>query len=75
MSPPYTRSGSGGSSKDNIVKTPGRLILRSAERLIEGEDKLEETGDTIWIGFLKRESGILLRRAFRFWLKMRFRKR
>jgi len=75
MFPPCTRSGSGGSSKDNIVKTPGRLILRSAERLIEGEDKLEETGDTIWIGFLKRESGILLRRAFRFWLKMRFRKR
>lgn len=43
--------------------------------MIEEEDKLEETGDTIWIGFLKRESSILLRRAFRFWLKMRFRKR
>ena len=57
------------------MKTLGRLILTSAERLVEGEDKLEETGDTIWIGFLKRESGILLRRAFRFWLKMRFRKR
>jgi len=43
--------------------------------LVEGEDKLKETGDTIWIGFLRIESSILLRRAFRFWLKMRFRKR
>ena len=65
----------GGSSKENVVKTPGRSILTSAERLVEGEDKLKETGDPIWIGFLKRESSILLRRAFRFWLKMRFRKR
>ncbi len=60
---PLHLSGSGGSRKDNAVKTPSRSILRSAERLVEGEDKLEETGDPIWIGFLRRESSILLRRA------------
>ena len=49
--------------------------MMSSALPVEGEDKLEETGDPIWIGFLRRESSILLRRAFRFWLKMRFRKR
>ena len=72
---PLRSSGSGGASKGNTVKTPGRSILTSAERLVEGEDKLKETDDPIWIGFLRRESSILLRRTFRFWLEMRFRKR
>ena len=42
--------------------------------MVEGEDKLKETGDTIWIGFLKRESSILLGRAFRFWWRIRFKR-
>ena len=57
------------------MKRLSRSIFRSAERLLEGEKKLEETRDTIWIGFLKRESGILLVRAFKFWFKVRFWKR
>lgn len=56
------------------MKTPGRSILRSAERLAEGEEKLKQTGDPVWIGFLKRESSILLRRAFKFWWRIRFRR-
>ena len=57
------------------MKRRARSIFRSAERLLEGEKKLEETRDTIWIGFLKRESGILLARALKFWFKIRFWKR
>lgn len=56
------------------MKRQARSIFRSAERLLEGEKKLEETRDTVWIGFLKRESGILLARALKFWFKIRFRK-
>ncbi len=52
---PLAPLGGGGASKDNTVKTLGRSILTSAERLVEGEDKLKETGDPIWCGFLKRE--------------------
>jgi len=49
-------------------------ILKSAQRLVEGEQKLKETQDPIWIGFLKRESNILLRRTFKVWWQLRFRK-
>jgi len=61
--------------KERNLKKQARSIFRSAERLLEGEKKLEETRDTIWIGFLKRESGILLARALKFWFKIRFWKR
>ena len=60
--------------KEGNLKRQARSIFRSAERLLEGEKKLEETRDTVWIGFLKRESGILLARALKFWFKIRFRK-
>ena len=49
-----------------------RSVLRSAQRLVEGEQELKKTRDPIWIGFLKRESGILLRRAIRVWFRIRF---
>ena len=50
-------------------------VLRSAYRLGHISKRLKETGDEALFPLLKRESSILLRRAFRFWLKMRFRKR
>jgi len=56
------------------MKTLGKSILRSAQRLAEGEQKLNETGDPVWFGFLKRESSILLRRSFSFWWRIRFRR-
>jgi len=36
--------------------------MMSSALPVEGEDKLKETGDPIWIGFLRRESSILQRR-------------
>ena len=57
------------------MKRQARSIFRSAERLLEGEKKLEETRDTVWIGFIKRESGILLARVIKFWFKIRFKRR
>ena len=49
-----------------------RSILKSAKRLVEGEQELKETKDPIWIGFLKRESNILVRRALKLWFRLRF---
>jgi len=64
-----------GAPKGGNLKRLAGSIFRSAERLLEGGKKLEETKDPIWIGFLKRESNILLARAFKFWFKIRFKKR
>ena len=48
-------------------------ILRSAKRLVEAENSYNKTGDRVWVSFLKRESSILLRRAIKFWIKLRLR--
>ena len=47
-------------------------ILKSAKRLVEGEQGLKETEDPLWIAFLKKESNILVRRALKFWFRLRF---
>lgn len=51
-----------------------RSVLRSAERLVQAEDKFKETRDPAWLFVLKRESSILVRRAIRAWLRLRFRR-
>ena len=51
---------------------PVRSALRSAERLVEAEEQYSKTGDHFWLLFLKRESSILLRRAIKIWLRLRF---
>lgn len=56
------------------MKTPSKSILESAQRLEESESAYQATGDPVWIGFLKRESSILLRRVLKFWLRVRFRR-
>ena len=52
--------------------TTGQSILKSAQRLATAEKEYIEKPDPLWIEFLKRESSILLRRAFKFWWKIRF---
>lgn len=47
------------------------LINRSAYRLAEAEDWLEQTKSRAWLLFLKRESNILLKRAVALWIKTR----
>ncbi len=54
------------------TKTPGESIKSSADRLAQGEEEWRRTGDPLWKEFLKRESGYLLRRAFKFWWRIRF---
>ena len=54
------------------MKSIGNSILEAAKRFVDGEQKLKETKDPIWIGFLKRESNILLRRAITLWWRLRF---
>ena len=51
-----------------------RSALRSAQRLAEAEEYYSKTGDPFWLFFLKRESSILLRRAFKIWLRLKFRR-
>lgn len=55
-----------------MKKIPARAILRSAQRLVEGADWYEATGGKFWLLFMRRESSILLRRAFRIWWRLRF---
>jgi len=69
---PFFLSVAGAPQKEGNLKRLVQLTFRSAERMLEGEEKLEETGDPVWKGFLKRESNILLARAFKFWFKIRF---
>jgi hypothetical protein len=57
------------------LKTPGQRIHTSAHRLEDAEGRFHKSGDPVWIGFLKRESGILLRRVIKFWFNIRFRRR
>lgn len=48
-------------------------VLRSAQRLMEAYNKYWiNEGPDWWIWFMRRESGILLRRSFWLWLKLRF---
>jgi len=47
-------------------------ITTSLDRFKEGRQKLLETKDPIWFDFLKSESKILLRRAFKLWWNVRF---
>jgi len=58
-----------------MKKIRARSILRSAQRLVEGADWYEATGTRFWLLFMRRESTILLRRAFKLWLRLRFRPR
>jgi hypothetical protein len=58
--------------KDEEKGWPSTPIYRSASRLQEGELQLKSTNDPVWFGFLKRESGIMLRRAISYWFKIRF---
>lgn len=51
-----------------------KTILRSARRLADAAESLEETGDHFWVAFLKRESNILLRRVLKFWVGIRLRR-
>jgi len=51
-----------------------KSVLRSAERLVQAEDKFKETRDPAWLWFLKIESSILARRAIKIWFKIRFRR-
>lgn len=56
------------------MKTPGHYILTSAQRIKEAEDELAKKHDPLLVKFLKRESTILLRRAWRLWWKIRLRR-
>ncbi len=47
-------------------------ICNSALRLAKAEEKLKEMGGPFWPHFLRRESGILLRRAFKLWWRLHF---
>lgn len=58
--------------KDEKEGWPSTPIYKSAGRLQEGELQLKSTEDPVWVGFLKRESSILLRRAIGYWFKIRF---
>ena len=51
-------------------------ILRSVERLVEGATELEKhNGDKYWLFFVRKESSILLRRAFKLWLHLMIRRK
>ena len=50
-----------------------QLATKSAKRLFEADRNLEESGDRVWLLFMRKESGILLRLALKLWLKLRFR--
>jgi len=58
--------------KDEQEGWPSTPIYKSSGRLQQGELQLKSTNDPVWFGFLKRESGILLRRAICYWFKIRF---
>ena len=56
------------------VNTKG--ILRSAQRLAEAEtfyNRAQNDIKRVWLAFLRRESNVLVRRAIKLWLKLRFR--
>jgi hypothetical protein len=54
------------------MKNQGSMtLLRSVRRLIKGEENYRSTGDKLWLQFLRKESTILLRRALKFWFKVR----
>lgn len=48
------------------------LIHRSASRLVEAETRYQETEYSPWLWFLRRESTILVHRAIKLWIKLRF---
>ena len=50
----------------------GESMLKSANRLAVGEGEWEKTHARLWIPFLKRESWILLKRAFKFWWRFKW---
>jgi len=50
-------------------------IRRSFDRLVEAVEGYNKRSDrALWLQLVKRESGYLLRRVFRLWLKLKFRK-
>ena len=51
-----------------------KAVLRSAQRLAEGEIYYKASNDPVWLAFLKKESLILLKRAIKVWLRLRFRR-
>ena len=58
-----------------MIKTPGDYILYSAERLHRAEINYLLTGDPLYRQYLKVESRILLRRVFKFWLRIHLNQR
>ena len=63
------------SKKEGIVRHIDTTSLKkSADRLVEAAEGYNKRADyALWFQVLKRESWILLRRVFWFWLKLRFR--
>ena len=49
----------------------GQEILKSAQRLAEGEEEYSKRGNGYWLWFLRKESTILLRRVISLWVKLR----
>lgn len=50
----------------------GQEILKSAQRLAEGEEEYSKKGDHYWLWFLRKESSILLKRVISLWIRLRF---
>lgn len=59
-------------NKGAMMKTPGDFIVNSAQRIKEAESQLAKKHDPLMVKFLRRESSILLRRAWKFWWHIRF---
>ena len=50
-------------------------IRHSFDRLVEAVDGYNKRSDrALWLQVVRRETGYLLRRVFRLWLKLKFRK-
>jgi len=50
-------------------------IRLSFDRLVEAVDGYNKQSDrALWLQLVRRETGYLLRRVFRLWLKLKFRK-
>ena len=47
-------------------------VIKSAYRLGIAAKKLQETQDPAVFGFIKKESGYLVRRAIALWFRLRF---
>jgi len=59
----------GGKEQKMKIDQDIELAKRSAERMVRASGKKQ---DALWLGFMKRESTILLKRAMEVWWKLRF---